>query len=97
MIECIFTLDYEIYGNGQGTLRDLVLDPTRRLAELFQEVPGESAVAEEPKPTAESLFGPDPGTAPEEAPAEAPPEPAAVVEDAAPPAEPETAPGEPGA
>ncbi|MFY9560046.1 MAG: hypothetical protein WAQ52_07420 [Terriglobales bacterium] len=37
MIECIFTLDYEIYGNGHGTLRDLVLDPTRRLADLFQE------------------------------------------------------------
>lgn len=37
MIECIFTLDYEIYGNGQGSLRDLVLDPTHRLAEVFQE------------------------------------------------------------
>jgi len=37
MIECIFTLDYEIYGSGEGSLRDLVLDPTQRLAELFQE------------------------------------------------------------
>ena len=37
MIECIFTLDYEIYGNGVGSLRDLVLDPTLRLAELFNE------------------------------------------------------------
>jgi peptidoglycan/xylan/chitin deacetylase (PgdA/CDA1 family) len=37
MIECVFTLDYEVYGNGEGSLRDLVLDPTRRLAELFQE------------------------------------------------------------
>jgi peptidoglycan/xylan/chitin deacetylase (PgdA/CDA1 family) len=37
MIECVFSLDYEIYGNGQGSLRDLVLDPTRRLAELFRE------------------------------------------------------------
>jgi peptidoglycan/xylan/chitin deacetylase (PgdA/CDA1 family) len=37
MIECIFTLDYEIYGNGQGSLRDLVLDPTDRLADLFHE------------------------------------------------------------
>jgi len=36
MIECIFTLDYEIYGNGQGSLRDVVLDPTQRLAEVFQ-------------------------------------------------------------
>ena len=37
MIECIFTLDYEIYGNGQGSLQDLVLDPTERLAAVFQE------------------------------------------------------------
>lgn len=37
MIECVFTLDYEIYGNGEGSLRDLVLAPTRTLAELFQE------------------------------------------------------------
>jgi peptidoglycan/xylan/chitin deacetylase (PgdA/CDA1 family) len=37
MIECVFTLDYEIYGNGVGSLRDLVLDPTHRLAEVFQE------------------------------------------------------------
>src|ERR1700745_634460 len=37
MIECVFTLDYEIYGNGEGSLRNLVLDPTRQLAELFQE------------------------------------------------------------
>jgi len=37
MVECIFTLDYEIYGSGEGTLRDLVLDPTRRLAEIFKE------------------------------------------------------------
>lgn len=37
MIGCIFTLDYEIYGNGQGSLRDLVLEPTQRLAEVFEE------------------------------------------------------------
>jgi hypothetical protein len=36
MIECIFTLDYEIYGDGTGSLRDLVYEPTDRLAELFQ-------------------------------------------------------------
>ena len=35
MIECIFTLDYEIYGDGQGTLRDLVYDPAERLRALF--------------------------------------------------------------
>lgn len=37
MVEFLFTLDYEIYGNGEGSLRDLVLDPTRQLAELFRE------------------------------------------------------------
>lgn len=36
-MECVFTLDYEIYGNGEGSLRELVLDPTQRLAELFRE------------------------------------------------------------
>src|SRR5580700_8658122 len=37
MPEFVFTLDYEIYGNGSGSLRDLVLDPTERLAEIFAE------------------------------------------------------------
>lgn len=37
MIECVFTLDYEIYGNGLGSLRDLVLEPTRRLSKVFRE------------------------------------------------------------
>jgi hypothetical protein len=36
MIDCIFTLDYEIYGNGTGSLRDLVHDPGERLKEIFQ-------------------------------------------------------------
>ena len=36
MIHFIFTLDYEIYGNGLGSLRDLVVDPTARLAKLFE-------------------------------------------------------------
>jgi len=35
MIECIFTLDYELYGNGIGSLRKCVLEPTRHLAALF--------------------------------------------------------------
>jgi peptidoglycan/xylan/chitin deacetylase (PgdA/CDA1 family) len=35
MIECIFTIDYEIYGNGEGALRELVSDPTERLIEIF--------------------------------------------------------------
>ena len=37
MTECVFTLDYEIYGSGEGSLRDLVIDPTQRLGELFRE------------------------------------------------------------
>ena len=37
MIECIFTLDYEIYGNGEGSLRELVLEPTQRLMSVFKE------------------------------------------------------------
>jgi len=37
MIQCIFTLDYEIYGNGTGSLRDLVLGPTGLLTDLFRE------------------------------------------------------------
>jgi hypothetical protein len=37
MIECIFTIDYEIYGNGKGSLRDLVYEPTNRLMSVFME------------------------------------------------------------
>ncbi len=35
MIECIFTIDYEIYGNGEGSLRKLVYEPARILKEIF--------------------------------------------------------------
>ena len=35
MIECIFTIDYEIYGNGEGSLRELVFDPVEQLQETF--------------------------------------------------------------
>lgn len=37
MLSLIFTLDYEIYGNGCGSLKELVLEPTQRLADLFQQ------------------------------------------------------------
>ncbi|MBW2123078.1 MAG: hypothetical protein JRH07_14730 [Deltaproteobacteria bacterium] len=37
MIDFIFTLDYEIYGNGTGGLRELVYEPTERLASIFRE------------------------------------------------------------
>lgn len=37
MMHLIFTLDYEIYGNGEGDLGDLVYEPTSRLASLFDE------------------------------------------------------------
>src|SRR5438093_10230999 len=36
MIEFIFTLDYEIYGDGSGTLRELVYEPTEQLRTIFR-------------------------------------------------------------
>jgi hypothetical protein len=36
MIECIFTLDYEIYGNGEGSLRELVYEPAEKLKAVFR-------------------------------------------------------------
>ena len=35
MIDCIFTIDYEIYGNGEGSLSDLVCDPAQKLISIF--------------------------------------------------------------
>lgn len=35
MIECIFTIDYEIYGNGEGSLQELVYDPAEKLITIF--------------------------------------------------------------
>jgi len=37
MIKCIFTIDYEIYGNGEGSLRELVHEPARKLMAIFEE------------------------------------------------------------
>ena len=37
MIQCIFTIDYEIYGNGQGSLKELVYDPAQGLKRIFDE------------------------------------------------------------
>ena len=36
MIECVFTLDYEIYGNGTGALETLVYEPGERLRNIFK-------------------------------------------------------------
>jgi peptidoglycan/xylan/chitin deacetylase (PgdA/CDA1 family) len=36
MIECVFTVDYEIYGNGEGSLRELVFEPADALKTLFK-------------------------------------------------------------
>jgi len=36
MIECIFTIDYEIYGNGEGSLKELVYEPAERLRTIFR-------------------------------------------------------------
>jgi hypothetical protein len=35
MIEFLFTIDYEIFGNGTGALDELVYEPARRLKDLF--------------------------------------------------------------
>lgn len=37
MIACIISIDYEIYGNGAGSLRELVYEPAERLRTLFRE------------------------------------------------------------
>ena len=36
MLHFIFSLDYEIYGNGEGSLSDLVVDPTNELMQIFE-------------------------------------------------------------
>ena len=36
MIECIFTIDYEIYGSGEGSLKELVYEPAEKLKYLFE-------------------------------------------------------------
>jgi hypothetical protein len=36
MIDFVFTLDYEIYGNGTGALRELVYEPAEELRKIFQ-------------------------------------------------------------
>jgi len=36
MIECIFTIDYEIYGNGEGSLRESIYEPAEKLIETFR-------------------------------------------------------------
>jgi hypothetical protein len=36
MVEAIFTVDYEIYGNGAGALHELVYSPADRLRRIFE-------------------------------------------------------------
>jgi len=36
MIECIFTIDYEVFGDGTGGLKELVYEPARRLKAVFE-------------------------------------------------------------
>ena len=38
MIECIFTIDYEIYGNGEGSLKELIFEPAERLKTIFDQL-----------------------------------------------------------
>ena len=35
MLKVIFTLDYEIYGNGDGSPKELMIKPTNRLLDIF--------------------------------------------------------------
>jgi hypothetical protein len=35
MIICVFTVDYEIYGNGEGSLYELVYEPAEKLRSVF--------------------------------------------------------------
>lgn len=37
MLKAIFTLDYEIHGNGDGSPYELMVEPTERLLRLFEE------------------------------------------------------------
>jgi peptidoglycan/xylan/chitin deacetylase (PgdA/CDA1 family) len=37
MVECVFTIDYEIYGDGRGSLKELVYEPARRLKAMFDQ------------------------------------------------------------
>jgi len=36
VIELIFTIDYEIYGNGEGSLRELIYEPAEKLKAIFR-------------------------------------------------------------
>ena len=36
MLNVIFTLDYEIHGNGEGSPHELMVEPTRRLLDFFE-------------------------------------------------------------
>jgi len=37
MLKILFTLDYEIHGNGEGCARELMVEPVTRLRRLFEE------------------------------------------------------------
>ena len=36
MLKAIFTLDYEIHGNGDGSPYALMVEPTSRMMDLFE-------------------------------------------------------------
>lgn len=44
MIDCILTIDYEIYGNGEGALQDLVYEPMQRLMAVLDEAEAKCVV-----------------------------------------------------
>jgi hypothetical protein len=55
MIECIFTLDYEVYDNGAGSLRDLVYGSASQFAELFQRRDARSSFVVQQLPSTHEL------------------------------------------
>lgn len=44
MIECIFTIDYEIYGNGEGSLKEQVYEPAKNLKAIFDQTASKMVV-----------------------------------------------------
>jgi hypothetical protein len=48
MIDFLFTIDYEIYGNGTGTLEEHVHEPARKLLEILRKQNAKMVIYVEP-------------------------------------------------
>lgn len=61
MIEFIFSIDYEIYGNGEGALRELVYEPARELKNIFDKTGSKLVIFVEVAELEKfEAYGPDP-------------------------------------